>query len=278
MPDLVNAADEAAKASYLSCGSVTSTGRGVQLRVAWRTAVRHRSGHRHDRHHVPAIARNAAPRIGSSRATSVRRLPGIRVTMRAVVSMPCRRAEPRRVAAIRAALQHRMADECRRQAMAGEECRLERQQAEQLVPEPGIMPHPAFAPGPDLRRHVVDALDAKRPDRLQHAQGEAGAVDRHHHIGPARCDIGDRLAQPAPQMGRVAAAPPAGPSGRGPASGTGWRPPAPPSPRRRCRRSRVPAGAREVPRSAGRQARRRSPRRRSGRSGAPTPAHARRAG
>ena len=133
MPDLVSAAAEAANASYLSCGSVTSTGRGVQLRVASRTAsatgaatgtTGTTSGNRC----------NVAPRIGSSRVTSVRRLPGISVTTRAVGSIPClvrsRAASP----LIGAALQYRVADERRRQAVAGEECRLEWQQAEQLIP------------------------------------------------------------------------------------------------------------------------------------------------
>ena len=32
------------------------------------------------------------------------------------------------------------------------------------------------------------------------AQREAGAVDRHHHVGPPRRDVGNRLVQPAPQM------------------------------------------------------------------------------
>ena len=46
-------------------------------------------------------------------------------------------AKPRGVAAVRAALQHRMADERGRQAVAGEERRLERQQAEQRSHRPG---------------------------------------------------------------------------------------------------------------------------------------------
>ena len=96
-----------------------------------------------------------------------------------------------------------MADEGRGQAVAGEERRLERQQAEQLIPQSVIVPHATLAPCPGLRRDVVHALDAEWLDRLQQSQREAGAVDRHHHVGPARCDVGDRLVQPAPQMAQA---------------------------------------------------------------------------
>ena len=53
------------------------------------------------------------------------------------------RPESRRVAAIGAALQHRMADKGGWQIVAREEPRLERQQAEQLIPQTVIVPHPA---------------------------------------------------------------------------------------------------------------------------------------
>ena len=84
--------------------------------------------------------------------------------------------------------------------MTGEERGLERQQAEQPVPQSVIVPHAVLAPCPDLWGDVMHALHAEWLDRLQQAQREAGTVDRHHHVGPARCDVGDRLVQPAAQM------------------------------------------------------------------------------
>ena len=76
------------------------------------------------------------------------------------------RAEPRRVAVIGAALQHGMADEGRGQAVAGEERRLEGQQAKQLIPQSVIVQHTSFAPSPGLWRHVMHAPDAEWLDRL----------------------------------------------------------------------------------------------------------------
>ena len=67
----------------------------------------------------------------------------------------------------------------------------------------GELAHATLAPCPGLRRNIVDALHAEWLDRLQQPQREAWAVDRHHHVGPTRCDVGDRLMQPAPQMAQA---------------------------------------------------------------------------
>ena len=105
-------------------------------------------------------------------------------------------AETRGIAPVRAALQHRMADEPRGQAVPREEIGLERQQAEQLVPEPGEVADAPLAPGPDLRRDVVNARDPERADGLQHAQGEAGLIDGDDHVRPARRDLRFGLPEP----------------------------------------------------------------------------------
>ena len=107
------------------------------------------------------------------------------------------------IAGASAAFQHRMTDEIRRQAMPGEERRLERQQAKQFFPQAGKMLHPAFPPGPRLGRDVVGAGNAERRDLAQDAQGESGAVDGHHHRRPALPDIGHGLREASLQPAQV---------------------------------------------------------------------------
>ena len=67
--------------------------------------------------------------------------------------------------------------------MRGKKIRLEGEQAEQLLPQPRKFFDAFLPPGPDLRRHVMHALDAGTTQRLEHPQAEAGAVDRDHDVG-----------------------------------------------------------------------------------------------
>jgi hypothetical protein len=109
-------------------------------------------------------------------------------------------AEPGGVAAIGAGLQYRVADEGRGQAVTGEEFRLERQQAEQALPQPRKFAHPVLPPGPDLRCHVVHPRNARPGQQAQQAQGKAGAVDRYQHVGPAGSHVRGDLVQAAAEM------------------------------------------------------------------------------
>ncbi len=108
-------------------------------------------------------------------------------------------AEPPGIPGIGAGLQHRMTREARLQTVAGEEFRLERQQAEQPLPQPGELPHAMLAPGPDLGGDIMHARDAERRDPAQQAQGEAGTVDRHYQGRPETRDLGHRLVEPLGQ-------------------------------------------------------------------------------
>ena len=110
-----------------------------------------------------------------------------------------RRAEPLAVALTGTGLQHGMADEGRGQAVLGEPGRLERQQAQQPVPKPRVVPHAMGAPGPDLGRNVMHAGDAQLCCHLQHAMSKARAIDRHDHVrlaaGKVSLDLGQTPAQ-----------------------------------------------------------------------------------
>src|SRR5215469_4640553 len=93
-----------------------------------------------------------------------------------------------------------MADECRRQTMAREKRRFERQQAEQLIPQALIMLYAALSPRPDLRRDIMHTLHAHWSDGAQQAQSETGAVDGHDDIRLPSGDIGDCLMQPSAEL------------------------------------------------------------------------------
>ncbi len=108
-------------------------------------------------------------------------------------------AEALGIAVVRPGLQHGVADEADGHAVAGEELFLERQQAEQAVPQPRKAAHSALAPGPNLGRHVMHAFQAQTFDALQQAQREPGAVYGHYQIRGVRCDVRHRLVKPAPE-------------------------------------------------------------------------------
>ena len=90
VPDFVSAAAEAAKASYLSASSDTRIGGIGQDAVPARTASA--TGPARGTTGVTGMARRCkvAPRMGSRRETSVRRLPGIMVSSFASGAMPWR--------------------------------------------------------------------------------------------------------------------------------------------------------------------------------------------
>jgi hypothetical protein len=99
-------------------------------------------------------------------------------------------AKPRGVAGVAAAFQYGVADEGRGQVVAREKRRLERQQAEQTVPQSGIVLHTVFSPRPDLGRDIMRAGNAKRSDGAENAEAEAGRVDRYDNVRPFCGDVG----------------------------------------------------------------------------------------
>ena len=113
---------------------------------------------------------------------------------------PVAGAEPGGVAIASAGLQHGMADEAGRQAVAGEVAWFERQQAKQRVPQSWEAFHPVLPPGPNLRRHILHPLDPERGDPAQHMQPEAGGIHRHHHVRLARRHVGHHGKQAAAQQ------------------------------------------------------------------------------
>ena len=158
VPDLVSAAAEAANASYLSAGLDQDWLR--RPLCAPRRTAPSLARPPAPPAPIPAAVATAAPKTAAIATTSVRRLPGITVNTRL----------PRRFRGWRGTVRHRRdprhspAPDGRRTSQAGHGARrtpVQRQQAEQLVPQTGVMPHAAFAPGPYLRCDVVDALQGR---------------------------------------------------------------------------------------------------------------------
>jgi hypothetical protein len=93
-----------------------------------------------------------------------------------------------------------MADESGGQAMAGKKIRLERQQAQQLIPKPGIVLHPVLPPRPDLGCDIVGSLQGRWLQGTQYPQREARRVDGDQNVRCPRFDIGDRPLQECAQF------------------------------------------------------------------------------
>ena len=145
-----------------------------------------------------AISRKAAPKTGSRRVTSVRRLPGMTVSTGMSGVRPWRRGSGRHPRCRR----RFPAPDGRRRSPAG--CGARRTPARTAA---GTAACPtgrhSGAPGPDARPRPAARHSGRGAGRAarctQHAEGKTRAVDGDHHGGPVRGDVGNGLAQAALQ-------------------------------------------------------------------------------
>src|SRR5581483_9979403 len=83
------------------------------------------------------------------------------------------------VAAHRARLDRRVADEGAGDAVLGEECGLEGKQRHDVGDALTELPRPAWPPGPQLRRDIMHDRNTRAAEMMSEAETKARRIDRH---------------------------------------------------------------------------------------------------
>jgi hypothetical protein len=117
---------------------------------------------------------------------------------------PKRRPGGCAVALHRDGIGKRVADEFRPHALFVVKALLEGQEAEHQVDRVAHAPHPALAPRPELRAHVLHRRNARRVQTPREPQVEVRRVDADEHVRALRLE-GAPQPQPQPQQARQVA-------------------------------------------------------------------------